>query len=171
MKVLVVIPPENFRDEELADPVAAFQNAGIDFDIASTKRGVCRGMLGARASASLSFEDVDPGEYEGIVIVGGSGSPVHLWNDEMLKKLVQYFYKNRKVVAAICLSPVVLANAGVLKEKTVTCYISPASKREILKVGARLTENPVVVDGSVITANGPAAAKEFAAAIIRHLKG
>ncbi len=171
MKVLVVIPPENFRDEELAEPVAAFQNAGISFDISSTRRGVCKGMLGARASAAFSFEDVDPGEYDGIVIIGGSGSPVYLWNDEMLKKIVQFFYKNRKLVAAICLSPVVLANAGILKDKTATCYTTQASKRDMLMGGARLSEKPVEVDGSVITANGPAAAKEFAAAIVRYLKG
>jgi len=170
MKILVVIPPENFRDEELADPVSAFQNAGIPFDIASTQRGVCKGMLGARATATHSLEDVDPGEYAGIVIVGGSGSPTHLWDNEMLIKLVRYFHKNRKLTAAICLSPVVLAHAGILKGKTAACYMSPASKKEILKEGAYISEKPVVVDGSIITANGPVAAKEFAAAIIRHLK-
>ncbi|MCU0631748.1 MAG: DJ-1/PfpI family protein [Methanolinea sp.] len=171
MKILVVIPPDQFRDEELADPVAAFEKAGISFDIASTRKGVCKGMLGARAMATHSLEDVDPGEYAGIMIVGGSGSPTHLWENEMLIKLVQYFYKNRKIVAAICLSPVVLAHAGILKGKTAACYLSPASKREILKEGAYLSEKPVVVDGTIITANGPVAAKEFAAAIIHSLKG
>ncbi|HOT04433.1 MAG TPA: DJ-1/PfpI family protein [Methanolinea sp.] len=171
MKVLIVIPPDQFRDEELAEPVAALQSAGISYEIASTRRGECRGMLGARAMASLSLEEVDPGEFSGIVLVGGSGSPTHLWNNDMLKKLVQYFHKNRKLVAAICLSPVVLAHAGILKGKVATCYLSPASKREMLKEGANLSDKPVVVDNAIITANGPMAAKEFAVAIVRYLKG
>ncbi len=170
MKILVVIPPDQFRDEELAEPLAAFQTAGIPYDIASTRKGECKGMLGARATASLSLEEVDPGDYAGIVIVGGSGSPAHLWNHEMLIQLVKYFYRNRKVVGAICLSPVVLAHAGILKGKTATCYMSPESKREMLKEGVKLSDKPVIVDGTLVTANGPAAAREFAAALIRQLK-
>lgn len=171
MKILVVIPPEHFRDEELADPLSVFQAAEISFDIASTRRGECKGMLGARVVASHTLEEVDPGEYAGIMIVGGTGSPTHLWDNEMLITLVQYFYKNRKLVAAICLSPVVLAHAGILKGKTVACYVSPASKREILREGGYISDKPVVVDGSIITANGPMAAKEFAGEIIRNLRG
>ncbi|OPX72415.1 MAG: Intracellular protease 1 [Methanoregulaceae archaeon PtaB.Bin108] len=171
MKILIVVPPENFRDEELADPVSAFQAAGIAFDIVSTRQGMCKGMLGARVMATRVLEDVEPGEYEGIMIVGGSGSPVHLWDNEMLIKLVKYFHKNGKLVAAICLSPVVLARAGILKGRTAACFMNPASKREILREGAYISEKPVVVDGSIITANGPVAAKEFAGAIIKQLKG
>ena len=171
MKILVVIPPDQFRDEELAEPLAAFQNAGSSFEVASTRRGTCKGMLGTQAMANFSLEEVEPGEYAGIVIVGGSGSPAHLWDNEILINLVKYFHKNRKLVAAICLSPVVLAQAGILKERTATCYMSPASKREIINGGAHISEKDVVVDDSIITANGPAAAKEFAGAIIHHLKG
>ncbi len=171
MKVLVVIPPENFRDEELAKPLEAFEKAGITFDIASTRRGQCRGMLGARATASLSLEEVEPSDYAGIVIIGGTGSPVHLWNNDMLVELVKYFSKNNRLVAAICLSPVVLAHAGILKGKSATCYESPSSTKEMLKGGANLAGTPVVTDGNIITANGPAAAAEFAGEILRALKG
>jgi len=171
MKVLIVVPPENFRDEELAGPIAEFEKAGIQYDIASTKKGVCRGMLGARATASLSLEEVEPSVYAGIVIVGGSGSPVHLWNSDLLVQLVKYFSKSNRLVAAICLSPVVLARAGILKGKKATCFESPPATKEMLRAGADLSAGPVVVDGNVITANGPAAAGEFAGAVVRALKG
>ena len=39
-------------------------------------------MLGAKAIATLAFEEVDPKPYDGIIIVGGSGSQVYLWDDE-----------------------------------------------------------------------------------------
>lgn len=171
MKILIVIPPDQFRDEELADPVTAFGKAGISHDTASTRKGMCRGMLGARVMATHSFGDVDPGEYDGIVIVGGAGSPTHLWNNDVLIELVQTFHRSGKIVAAICLSPVVLARAGILDGRAAACYLSPASRKEILDAGATLSDRPVEEDGSVITANGPAAAKEFASAIVRRLKG
>ena len=171
MKVLIVIPPENFRDEELAKPFSAFEREKIPYDIASTRRGECRGMLGARATSTLTLEEVDPSGYAAIVIVGGMGSPVHLWNNEMLWQLVRYFAKNGKIVAAICLSPVVLAHAGILKGRKATCYESPSSTKEMLKGGANLAADPVVVDGNIITANGPAAAESFGRTIVRALQG
>lgn len=90
MKILIAIPPEKFRDEELAEPVAALQKAWIDFEIASTRKGPCTGMLGAMAVAALTFEDVDPKNYDGLIIVGGSGSPSHLWDDDLLVQLTRY---------------------------------------------------------------------------------
>jgi len=169
MKILIAIAPEKFRDEELAEPVAALQKAGIEFEIASTRRGPCTGMLGAKTTATLSFDDIDPKRYEGLVIVGGSGSQTHLWDDEMLIPIVKMFHQSGKVVAAICLATVVLARAGILKGKKATHYESPASFREMKIGGAVIINSPVVKDARVITANGPSASKAFAAEIVHAL--
>ena len=169
MKILIAIAPEKFRDEELAEPVAAFQKAGIEFDIVSTRRGLCTGMLGAKTIASLSFEDIDPKRYEGLVIVGGIGSQTNLWDDDLLSPIVKMFHQSGKVIAAICLATVVLARAGILKGKKATYYESPASFREMKIGGAIITNAPVVRDGRIVTANGPSASKAFADEIIHAL--
>ena len=72
-------------------------------------------------------------------------------------------------MAAICLAPVVLARAGILKGKKATYYESTASFREMKAGGAVLVNKPVVADGRIVTANGPAASKEFAAEFIRKI--
>lgn len=169
MKILIAVAPEKFRDEELAEPVAAFQKAGIDFDIASTRRGPCTGMLGAKTTASLTFDDIDPKKYDGMVIVGGTGSQAHLWDDEMLVPIVKMFHQSGKVIGAICLAPIVLARAGILKGKKATYSESPVAFREMKIGGAVITNAPVVKDGRIITANGPAASKAFAEAVVQAL--
>ena len=169
MKILIAIAPEKFRDEELAEPVAAFRKAGIDFEIASTRRGPCTGMMGAKTTATLSFEEIDPKKYDGLVIVGGAGSQTHLWDDDLLTQIAKFFHESGKVVAAICLSVAVLARAGALKGKKATYYESPASFREMKIGGAVITNAPVVKDGRVITANGPSASSAFADAIVKVL--
>jgi len=169
MKILIAISPEKFRDEELAEPVAALQKASIGFDIASTKRGSCTGMFGAKITATLLFEEVDPKQYEGIIIVGGTGSPVYLWGDAVLAQIAKYLAERRKLVAAICLSPVVLARAGMLKGKNATYFENPTSFKEMKLGGAIIVNKPVVIDGRIITANGPSASKEFAEVVIRKL--
>ena len=169
MKILIAIAPQKFRDEELSEPIAALQKAGFEFEIASTRRGPCTGMLGAKTTATLSFDDIDPKRYEGLVIVGGIGSQTDLWDDEMLTPIVKMFHQSGKVVAAICLATVVLARAGILKGKKATYYESPASFREMKIGGAVITNAPVVKDGRIITANGPPASKAFAAEIVHAL--
>ncbi|MDD1687213.1 DJ-1/PfpI family protein [Methanoregula sp.] len=169
MKVLIAISPEKFRDEELAEPVAALTKAGIAFDIASTRRGTCTGMLGAKATATTSFEEVDPKPYDALIIVGGNGTPAHLWGDELLPILVKNFRASGKVVAAICLGPIVLARAGILKGIKATYSENPTAFREMKAGGAVLVNQPVVVDSRIITANGPSASKAFAEAVIKTL--
>jgi protease I len=169
MKVLIVIAPEKFRDEEYTVPAAALQKAGIGYDVASISRGLCTGMLGTKVNATLSFEEVEPGSYDGILIVGGGGAQSFLWSDEILGGIVKYFHTSAKVVAAICLAPVVLARAGILKGKKATYFNSPISFREMKAGGAVLVDKAVVTDSRIVTANGPAAAPEFAETFIRTL--
>ena len=169
MKVLIVIAPEKFRDEELAEPVSALRTAGIGYDIVSTRRGTCTGMLGAKATASLCLDEVDPKAYDGIIIVGGGGAQTHLWDDDLLQPMVRFFSDKMKMVGAICLAPVILARAGVLKGKKATYYENPTSFREMKAGGAVLVNQPVVTDTRLVTANGPAASKAFIDTYIRML--
>ncbi len=169
MKVIVAIAPEKYRDEELAEPLAAFTKAGITFDIASTRPGTCTGMLGGKTVAGIAFDDIDPKNYSGLIIIGGAGCQSYLWDDDLLVPLTVYFHETGKVVGAICLGPVVLAKAGILKQKKATVYESPVAVLEMKKGKAVLVSQPVVTDSRIITANGPAVAKDFATAVIKEL--
>ena len=91
MKLLVVVAPERFRDEELLEPLSAFRKAGVSWDIASTRSGTCAGMLGGRCEATLDLARVKAGGYDGIVLIGGTGSPDFLWGNSRLHALVGAF--------------------------------------------------------------------------------
>jgi len=170
MQLLVVIAPEKFRDEELFEPLSVFRKEGIASDIVSTCRGTCVGMLGAEVDVAQEIADVDPATYDGIVIVGGTGSQDYLWGDPRLEGLVQSFDAAGKLIAAICLSPAVLAAAGVLQGKKATVFRTTSSVSVMEGGGALLSDEPVVQDGRVITASGPPAARKFGEAVAAALK-
>jgi protease I len=170
MKLLVVIAPERFRDEELFEPLTVFQKAGIAYDIASVKAGPCTGMLGGRCEATLELSRAGEAGYDGIVIIGGAGSPEFLWGNSRLHALVTGFATAGKLVSAICLSPVVLARAGVVRGKKATVFRTADSVAEMRKGGADLREDALVIDRGVITANGPAAAQKFGEEIVSALR-
>jgi protease I len=169
MKLLVVIAPERFRDEELFEPLSLFRKFRIAYDIASTKAGPCTGMLGGRCDATLDLTRIRAEDYDGIVVIGGAGSPEFLWGNSRLLALVTDFSVSGKVVAAICLSPVVLARAGVLRGERATVFRMADSVAEMREGGADLKADAVVVDGRFITANGPAAAGKFGEEIVSAL--
>lgn len=163
-KVLIVIAPHNFRDEELTQPIHRLENAGILFEIISTTRGLAVGMLGGKMLIDKTIADLAAGDstgYTALCIVGGSGAPEYLWNNPLLIDLVRTFDKRGAIMSAICLSPVVLAQAGVLKEKRATVWNDDQAIAEIRAGGGIFTSEPVVVDGRIITANGPNASDAF----------
>ena len=73
-------------------------------------------------------------------------------------------------MAAICLAPSVLANAGVLVEKKATVYPEGWAITALKQNGAFFDPKPIVIDGRYITANGPEVAVDFAYALVEALK-
>jgi protease I len=126
-------------------------------------------MLGAKVTPDLLLADAKSSDYQGVVVVGGMGSPEYLWNDSKLHEIVREQSKENKVVASICLSGAVLANAGVLKGKKATVWPMDESLKALSDGGAQYQEQPVVQDGKLITANGPEAAQKFGETIIAEL--
>ena len=75
-----------------------------------------------------------------------------------------------KLVAAICAAPIVLAKAGLVKDKDVTAYPAQDVYRELNEAGAHIIKDEnVVLDGNVLTANGPGAAMLFGYSIGEYL--
>ena len=163
--VLAVIAPREFRDEELFEPRAALEARGARVVVASTARGRAAGMLGGHVEPALAVDECRAADYDAIFVVGGMGSPQHLWAHAPLHALLREAYAQGKTIGAICLSGAVLANAGLLEGRRATVFRTDKSLAALRAGGATFVGEPVVRDGQVITAEGPAAAKPFAAAI------
>ncbi len=167
--IALVIAPENFRDEELSVPRAALASAGWSTVVASTRLGTATGMLHDTCPIACTIESLDATTLAALVIVGGTGAPTHLYDCAPLHRLATVMHQAKKPVAAICLSPGVLARAGLLKDRKATVYANDVSKKAFADGGATLATDSCVIDGNLVTANGPEAAAEFAAAIVELL--
>jgi len=158
MNVLMVVAPIDFRDEELLDPKDALEEAGHHVTVASLERGKCSGVKGTQVPATVALRDAKADDYGALVFVGGEGARA-LFDDPFAQKLAKTMVEQRKIVAAICIAPVVLARAGVLVHRHVSVF--PTERIEIAEAGAFPVSAPLTVDDNVITANGPAASKAF----------
>jgi len=166
MKILLVIASNRFMDEEYTVPKKILEEAGVTCVTASTIHGTCYGMHGEIVESDLSLEEVKPEEYEGIVIAGGIGCQDEFWRNDMLTDIVNKIGNNGKVAAAICLAPVVLAEAGLLAGKKATTFDTPASHRILDLDKAIVVPEKVVVDGKIVTAKSPFDSEAFGKAIL-----
>jgi protease I len=166
---LMIIAPRDFRDEEFQEPKAVLEREGVKVVVASTVAGTARGMFGMQVTPDTTVDEVNPAEFDAVVVVGGSGSQTYLWNNLKVQKIVQALHQKGGLVAAICISPVVLAKAGLLKGRKATVFRTGTTINELKKGGALISDAAVVVDGKIITGRGPEAAREFGRKIADNL--
>ena len=164
-KILAIIASSDFRDEELLVPKGIFEKQGFEVIIASSSLKPSRGMLGAEVTPDILIREVNIDEYGAVIFIGGSGASEY-WNNPIAQNIAKDALEKKKVLAAICIAPVTLANAGVLSGKKATVWASEANR--LVKKGASYTGSAVEVDGNIITADGPASASKFAEAIIKY---
>jgi len=162
----MIIAPDRFRDEEFQEPKQILETAGHEITVANSTGTESKGMLGMIVKPDTRLDQVNSDEYNAIIFVGGLGTSVY-FNDQRALNLAREFNDKKKIVAAICIAPSILANAGILNGKKATSF--PSEKNNINAVGT-YTGSPVERDGNIITGYGPEAAKEFGKKILEALQ-
>lgn len=167
-KAAVIVPSANFRDEELFETLKALSNAGVQWIIASTRTGIITGMLRRQAEAGGQIGQLRADDYDGIIIIGGTGAGELIYNNVVLN-LIREAAEKRKIIGATSNAPSILGNAGILNGVKVTALQSERVALE--QLGAVYTGIPVEENMKVVTCNGPAAAIPFARAVTDAITG
>lgn len=140
---------------------------GINTHVASMRKGPIKGKHGYEIEADIAFKEVNPADYDILVISGGKG-PEKIRLDEDALEIARHFFKENKPVAAICHGPQVLVSAGVIKGRKATCWIG--IRDDLIAAGALYKDNEVVVDGNFISSRSPADLYAFGREMIKLLK-
>jgi protease I len=165
--IAMFIAFQGFRDEEYTEPRRILEAAGHKVTTVSTARGQARGKFRVTAEVDLTVDEVSPEDFDALTLVGGPGALAALDNPKV-HALFAAAAAAGKLIGAICISPVVLAHAGLLKGRRATCW--PDGSPELEKGGARFTGTDLELDGKFITANGPLPAKKYGEALADALK-
>jgi len=165
--VLMIIANKNFRDEEFEEPYKILSKIA-NITIASSSLNEAKGMFGKVVKPNLTIDKVDIKNYDAIIFVGGSGATEYFENSAAME-IARKAYENDKIIGAICIAPVILANSGILNGKKATVWNGKFVEM-LEEKGVIYTGKDVEVDGKIITANGPNAAKKFGEEIYEMLQ-
>ncbi len=156
-KILFLIPPENFRDEELVKIKKVLEKEGVETEVVSTAVGKAVGMLGAEEEVKKSVYEIKPKEYEALVIPGGIGISL-ISEDKKIHNLIKKFFDRKKPVVALSNGILLLIKADVLENKKISAQ---GIDEEVLKKKKlKLSENEIEIDENLITCSNPKKAEE-----------
>ena len=163
-KVAVIFAP-GFEEIEALTVVDVLRRAKIQVDMV----GWAESVRGSHA-ITVEMDQVWPlslAPYDAVVLPGGMPGATTLRDQDDLVCALKEHHQAGKLVAAICAAPIALAQAGLLADKTYTCY--DGFEQQI--TDGHYVKESVVVDDRVITSRGPASAMAFAYELVDQLGG
>ena len=171
--VLLIIADKEFQPIEYGHTRQQLEIAGFKVMVGSNGK---KGTVATPSAGTLkpiidvTLSEVNPDGYAGIFIIGGPGA-LNALDNQTTVRLMQNFASTGKPFGAICISPRILAKAGLLTGKKATGWDTDKELAGIFEAnGVTYEQKPVVVDGSIVTADGPKAATAFGKAIVMVLQ-
>ena len=166
MKRALVTLADGFEDIEAVAAIDILRRGGVNVITASLGETLfVKSAHGIEMKADAMLMDVINDDYYAIILPGGGLGTQNLKECEPLLDRLRAQKEAGGFVCAICAAPTVLEAAEVLDGETVTCYPSCVGE-----ISSKVQHVPVVVDGQIITGQGPGAAVIFALVVLAHLE-
>ena len=153
----LVLTADKFEDMEVFVPIFRLQEEGWVVDVAAPTTDEINGENGYSLKPDLTINEVNPDDYNLLIIPGGfpDGAPATVRKIKKALEITQSFFEKNKPVASICHGPWTLASADVIKGKHLTSYWHDGVPEDIKKAGGIWEDKDVVVDGNLVTSRWP----------------
>ena len=167
-KTLLTFVDDVYEDLELWYPLLRLQEAGYSTRIAALEIRTYAGKHGYPATSDLLLADARSQDFLGLLVPGGF-MPDKLRRDAKVLALTREFFEQGKLVAFICHGGWIPISAKILKGKRATGSLG--IKDDLENAGAIWVDEPVVVDGNLISSRTPRDLAAFGRAMVTFLDG
>ncbi len=150
---ILILATDGFEDSELMEPRRRLKEAGAEVVLASLDRDEIKGDNGTTVAPDRTLDDVSEGDFDALLLPGGTKNPDKLRMHEEAVALVRRFVESGKPVGAICHAPWLLVEAEVVRGRTVTSW--PSIRTDLRNAGAEVVDQEAVTDGNLVTSRKP----------------
>lgn len=162
---ILIVATNGFEDSELLKPLETLKQRGANVSLASLSREEIEGDSGAKITPDVEVGTVESKDFDALLLPGGTKNPDKLRTEEQVISLVKSFVAAGKPVAAICHAPWLLAEADVIRGRTVTSW--PSIRTDLRNAGAKVVDGETVTDGNLVTSRKPEDIPAFTEEFIR----
>ncbi|MFN3944899.1 MAG: type 1 glutamine amidotransferase domain-containing protein [Allosphingosinicella sp.] len=162
---ILILATDGFEDSELIEPKKRLDATGAKVTLATLDGKGIEGDNGAKVDADAALGDLSDGDYDALLLPGGTKNPDKLRMEKDAVALVRRFVEAGKPVGAICHAPWLLAEADVVRGRTVTGW--PSIRTDLRNAGAEVVDKEAAIDGNLVTSRQPEDIPAFTDAFIR----
>lgn len=170
-KTILILATHGFEQSELEVPLNDLRKAGATVHVGAPEAGEIKGWKdkdwGSAVKVDKTLDQLAAADYDGIVLPGGQMNPDTLRGNDKALALISDFFKQGKVVAAVCHAPWLLIDTGIAKGRRLTSY--KTIKADLVNAGAQWEDSEVVTDKGVVTSRKPSDLPAFVAKIIEEI--
>ena len=157
---------DGFEEVEAIAPVDMLRRAGVEVKTVGVTGEIISSSHNIKVVPDIALSEVILDEkLEAVILPGGLPGATNLEESAEVQKAIDFANVNDKYICAICAAPQILGHKGILKGKEAIAY--PGFETEL--VGAKISDEYVVLDGNIITAKGAGVATEFGLKIVSAL--
>jgi protease I len=168
----LIIATDRFEESELFGPKAILEGKGAHVTVASLDmkpiQATVRDDPGRTIQPNLTVFDVEPDDYDALILPGGVGNPDRLRTEARVIEIIRAFDASEKPIAAICHGPWLLVEADVLRGRTATSW--PSIRTDLRNAGATIVDKPAVTSGHIVTSRSPEDVPAFTDAVMALVK-
>ncbi|MEA2159318.1 MAG: protease [Solirubrobacteraceae bacterium] len=168
-KKIAILAADGVEEVEYQKPKQAVEDAGATTELVSLESGEIQAMNhdiepASKLSVDKVVADVSAADYDGLIIPGGTVNPDKLRLDSDAVSFLQDYFKSGKPAGVICHGPAVLAEADLVRGRTLTSY--PSIRTDLRNAGGNVVDEEVVVDHGLVTSRSPDDLPAFCAKIV-----
>src|SRR5918995_1658970 len=157
-RVAILLAPVGTEQAEFTEPKKAVEDAGAEVDVVGLQTGEAQTMNshvnpGETFVVEKTFSEVSPGDYDALIVPGGTVGADTLRGNEEAVAFVRGFFEQEKPVGVICHGPWTLVEADVVRDRTLTSY--PSLQTDIRNAGGEWVDEEVVTDQGLVTSRNP----------------